>query len=460
MTVTTDKLRSLPLPPGSLGLPILGETISFLTDKDFQQKRLAKYGKVFKSSIFGRPTVVMVGAEANTFLFKHENKYVVSTWPKSTRTLLGSASLAVKTGDFHTSRRKLLYQAFQPRVLAGYIPTMERITKEYLQKWESMKRLTWYPELRNYTFDIASTLLVGTDGGSQTPLGQLFEDWCAGLFTIPLPLPWTKFGKALGCRQDLLEHIEKIVLKRQQADNPGDDALGLLIEARDEEGNSLSIEELKDQILLLLFAGHETLTSAIASFCLLTAQHPEVLQRLQQEQQQLSLASPLTLENLKQMTYLEQVLKEVLRIIPPVGGGFREAIESFEFNGYRIPKGWIVQYQIAQTHKDKEIYEECDRFAPERFSPERAEDKQKSFGYIPFGGGLRECLGKEFARLEMRIFASMLLRDYEWKLLPEQNLELATIPTPHSRDGLKVDFNRRVEGNSLDARVDKDRTYN
>jgi cytochrome P450 len=445
MTANQEQLRSLPLPPGSLGLPIIGETISFLTDKNFQQKRLAKYGKVFKSSIFGSPTVVMVGAEANSFLFKHENKYVVSTWPKSTRVLLGSTSLAVKTGDFHTSRRKLLYQAFQPRVLAGYIPTMERITKEYLQKWESWERLTWYPELRNYTFDIASTLLVGTDGGSHTALGQLFEDWCAGLFTIPISLPWTKFGKALRCRQDLLKHIEKIILKRQQADNPGDDALGLLIAARDEQGNSLSIEELKDQILLLLFAGHETLTSAIASFCLLTAQHPEVLQCLQQEQQQLSSSTSLTPEDLKQMTYLEQVLKEVLRLIPPVGGGFREAIKSFEFNGYRIPKGWNIQYQIAQTHKDKEIYQECDRFDPDRFSPERIEDKQKSFGYVPFGGGLRECLGKEFARLEMRIFASMLLRDYEWELLPEQNLELVTIPTPHPRDGLKVDFRRRVE---------------
>ncbi|MBE9168292.1 cytochrome P450 [Pleurocapsales cyanobacterium LEGE 06147] len=445
MTANQDQLRSLPLPPGSLGLPVIGETISFLTDKNFQQKRLAKYGKVFKSSIFGRPTVVMVGAEANTFLFKHENKYVVATWPKSTKILLGSASLAVKTGDFHTSRRKLLYQAFQPRVLAGYIPAMERITKAYLQKWESMGRLTWYPELRNYTFDIASTLLVGTDGGSHTALGELFEEWCAGLFTIPITLSWTKFGKALHAREELLKHIEKIILKRQQADNPGNDALGLLIKARDEEGNSLSIEELKDQILLLLFAGHETLTSAIASFCLLTAQHPEVLQRLQQEQQQLYSSTPLTLEDLKQMTYLEQVLKEVLRIIPPVGGGFRAAIESFEFKGYRIPKGWNIQYQIAQTHKDKEIYQECDRFDPDRFSPERTEDKQKSFGYIPFGGGLRECLGKEFARLEMRIFASMLLRDYEWQLLPEQNLELVTIPTPHPRDGLKIDFRRQVE---------------
>ncbi len=260
------------------------------------------------------------------------------------------------------------------------------------------------------------------------------------IFTIPISLPWTKFGKALRCRQALLKYIEDIVTRRQQADSPGEDALGLLIQAQDESGNSLSLEELKDQVLSLLFAGHETLTSAIASFCLLTAQHPEVIERLRAEQQKLSLTSPLTLDNLKQMSYLEQVIKEVMRLVPPVAGGFRNVIESFEFGGYRIPQGWTISYQIAPTHKDPELYPDSDRFDPERFAPEKEADKQKSFGYIPFGGGLRECLGKEFARLEMRLFASKLLRNYEWELLPNQNLELATIPTPHPKDGLKIKF--------------------
>lgn len=438
MTATTEELNSLPEPPGNTGLPFIGETIGFFTDPEFSSKRRAKYGQVYQTNIFGNPTVTMIGAEANTFLFRNENKYVVSQWPKSTRILLGDLSLAVRNGNFHTSRRKLLYQAFQPRALASYIPTMEAITDEYLHKWRQMETLTWYPELRNYTFDIASNLLVGTDGGSQTPLGELFETWCAGLFTIPINLPWTKFGKALHCRKKLLEYIEAIIVKRQQEDNPREDALGLLIKAKDEEGNSLTLEELKDQVLLLLFAGHETLTSAIASFCLLVAQHPEVMKRLRQEQQELALAS-LSFEDIKQMTYLEQVLKEVMRLIPPVGGGFRKVIESFAFNGYRIPKDWTVQYQIAQTHQDGEIYSESDRFIPERFAPDREEDK-KSFSYIPFGGGLRECLGKEFARLEMRVFAAKLLQNYHWELLPHQSLDLVAVPTPHPRDGLKVRF--------------------
>lgn len=442
MSTNIHQLSSLPLPPGSLGIPIIGESISFLRERNFAQKRQQKYGSIFKTHIFGRPTVVMVGAEANQFLFKNENKYVTATWPKTTRLLLGPASLSVQTGNFHTSRRKLLFQAFQPRALASYIPTMERITAEYLQKWESLGTLTWYPELRDYTFDIASSLIVGIENDSQTDLGKMFEDWCAGLFSLFIPLPGTTFSKALRSREGLLKLIEKIILQRQQQGNLGEDALGILLQARDEDGNSLSLDELKDQILLLLFAGHETLTSAIASFCLLTAQHPEVLEKIRAEQQQLSLSAPLTMEKLKQMTYLEQVLKETMRLIPPVGGGFREVIEPFEFNGYFIPKGWVVQYQIFQTHKDREIYQNSERFSPERFAAETAKDRQKTFAYIPFGGGLRECLGKEFARLEMRLFASMLVTNYEWELLPEQNLEMISIPTPHPRDGLKVKFRR------------------
>lgn len=119
MTSTTEKLSSLPLPPGNLGLPIVGETISFLSDRNFQKKRLSKYGNIFKTNIFGRPTAIMVGAEANQFLFKHENKYVVSAWPESTKILLGENSLSVRSGSFHTSRRKLLAQAFQSRALDG-----------------------------------------------------------------------------------------------------------------------------------------------------------------------------------------------------------------------------------------------------------------------------------------------------------------------------------------------------
>lgn len=437
--------NQLPLPPGSLGLPLIGETISFLRDPDFATKRQQKYGNIFKTNLFGSPTIMMVGAEANHYLFSQENQNFAIKWPDSVAILLGSASLSTQTGSIHQTRRKLLSQAFQPRALASYLPAMSEISDRYFQKWEKLNQLTWYPELRQYTFDIACKLLVGTDTTNDTHFTEVFEEWCAGLFTLPIQLPWTKFGKALTCREKLLAKIEEIILQRQKQGNNHQDALGLLLDSRDEEDNNLSIEEIKDQILTLLFAGHETLTSALSSLCLLLAQNPEILAAAKREQQQISCAGELKSEHLKQMTYLDQILKEVLRIIPPVGGGFRSVIQTCDFNGYRIPQGWSVLYQIGKTHQDQSIYKNPEIFEPQRFAIERAEDKSKPFGYVPFGGGIRECLGKEFAKLEMKIFAALLLRGYEWELVPGQDLDLVMIPTPRPRDSLKVVF-RSIKG--------------
>lgn len=428
-----------PLPPGRSGLPLLGETIAFFTDPDFSRKRHQEFGAVFRTHLLGQNTVFMQGVAANQFILENENRYFQVTWPPSTRRLLGNLSLALQTGTTHQSRRKILVQAFMPRALSSYIPTIESITRTYCHKWHEIGELTWYPELRHYTLDVACKLLVGVDNGSQTRLGTLFETWCAGLFSLPINLPWTRFGKAQRARQLLLEELTHIIQTRQQ--NPsgaGDNALDLLLNAVDESGNHLELAELKDQVLLLLFAGHETLTSAIASFCLLVSQHPAILAQLRQEQAQFD-SQVLSLETLKQMTYLEQVLKEVMRKIPPVGGGFRKVLQTCEFQGYQIPSGWNVLYQIGLTHADEHLYPMPQKFDPERFNESQATPVPK-YGYIPFGGGIRECLGKEFARLEMKIFASYLLRHAQWELLPNQDLNLVTIPTPHPRDGLRVKF--------------------
>ncbi|MEN9215716.1 MAG: cytochrome P450 [Gloeomargarita sp. HHBFW_bins_162] len=428
------------LPPGRFSLPFIGETLEFFSDPEFARKRHHEFGEIFRTNLLGQNTIFIKGVAANQFILENENRYFQVTWPPSTRMLLGNLSLALQTGEQHQSRRKILVQAFMPRALSSYIPTIESITASYCNKWHQQREFAWYPELRNYTLDIACKLLVGIDQGSRTRLGQLFETWCQGLFSIPIDLPWTAFGKAKLARKLLLEELEAIIKKRTQDTSTSlspTNALDLLVHATDEEGKKLELEELKDQVLLLLFAGHETLTSAIASFCLLVPTHSEVLTKLRLEQVQFQ-REPLTLETLKKMTYLEQVLKEVMRKIPPVGGGFRTVVQTCEYKGYQIPKNWNVLYQIGLTHADENLYPQPTEFNPERFTEERSQAPK--YGYIPFGGGIRECLGKEFARLEMKLFATYLLRHTQWELLPNQDLNLVTVPTPHPRDGLRVKF--------------------
>jgi cytochrome P450 len=138
------------------------------------------------------------------------------------------------------------------------------------------------------------------------------------------------------------------------------------------------------------------------------------------------------------MPYLDQVLNEVERLHPPVAGGFRGVIKPFEFAGYHVPQGWMAQYSILFTHRLPELYPN-----PEEFNVDRWKDtKQKPFSLIGFGGGSRICIGLAFAKLEMKLIAAHLLRNYAWDLLPNQSLEPVIIPTRRPKDGLKVRFQR------------------
>ncbi|MUG94023.1 cytochrome P450 [Scytonema sp. UIC 10036] len=441
MTITISQ-GALPLPPGHFGLPVIGETLNFLYDPRYVEKRQKQYGSIFKTSLFGCSTVIAIGAEANRYLFANEKSHLSVGWPETIKVLLGIGSLVIQTGNEHQQRRKMFHKAFQPKIMEQSISGIESITHNYLDKWERMGTLNWFPELSKYSLDVACKFLLGVETSNDCHFSKLFEEWGDGLFSIPIRLPWTKFGRALHSREQLLIRIEEIVRKRQQQSHTSQDFLGLLLQIQDEDGNKLSLQEVKDQILTFLFGGHDTVASALTSMFMFLAQSPEVLATARAEQRQLEFKEPLTLEHLKQMTYLDLVVKEVLRVTPSASFGFRKVIKEFEFNGYRIPQDWIAVYVMRRTHQDSSIYTQPERFDPQRFAPERAEDKAKPFGYVPFGGGMRECPGKEFGKLVLKLLTAMLLREYEWELEPGQNLNLVLFPTPYPYDGLRVKFRR------------------
>jgi cytochrome P450 len=360
-------------------------------------------------------------------------------WPANFKRLLGNA-LFVQEGEEHRRNRKLLMPAFHGAALAGYLETMQRLIRQYAQQWADQGELVWFDEMKQLTFDIASTLLLGSQTGDQTAqLSQWFGDLTHGLFAPPLNWPGLPLHRALRARARLLQHLETVVRDRQA--HPTHDALGLLVQSQDEDGNRLSLAEIKDQALLMLFAGHETTTSMLTSLMMVLAQRPDILQRARQEQAACQGNGDLiTLEQLRQMPYLEQVIKEVERYYPPIGGGFRGVVKTFEFKGYRVPQGWKALYRIASTHRDPLCFDDPDRFDPDRFSPERAEHKRYDYSLVGFGGGPRICLGLAFAQLEIKLAAAHLLRHYRWELLPGQDLSLKNIPTVRPRSGLKVVF--------------------
>ncbi|MBD1919933.1 cytochrome P450 [Microcoleus sp. FACHB-831] len=431
------------LPPGSIGLPVVGETLAFLLDPQFIQKRYKQYGSIFKTKIIGRPTVFMIGPEAVEFVLSSHFDHFSwrEGWPDTFKLLLGE-SLFVQDGEEHRRNRRLMMPAFHSSALARYFTTMDAITQGYLQKWEQKREFIWFDEYKQLTFDIASELLLGTKPGADSVrLSQLFDTLTHGLFALNTwTLPGSKFGRAIAARNQLLEHLASVVRQRQQ--HPTDDALSLLVQARDEEGNGMTLQELTAQSMLLLFAGHETTTSMLTWFCLELGRHPEVLQRAREEQLHLASSGALSLEQIGQMPYLDQIFCEIERCHQPVNGGFRGVVKPFEFNGFYVPAGWQLLYSILGTHQLEEIYPQPEQFDPDRFGPQRQEQKPKHFSLIAFGGGPRICLGIAFAKLEMKIVAAHLLRDYQWEITARQRLEPVLIPTRRPKDGLRVCFTR------------------
>lgn len=439
--MASHDIQNLPLPPGSFGLPFFGEAPKVL-DNDYLREQYKLHGPIFKTRVLGRNIAVFLGAEGNRFVLQTGMKHFAwrTGWPPTFVQLLGE-SLFVQDGEEHRQKRKLIMPAFHRQALTNYFETMEEIACRYLNKWGNMGEFRWLDQYKQFTFEIASTLLAGSAPGDETEeLSEYFRILTGGFVALPIKWGWTPFGKALSARKRLLTFIDSAIEKRRR--NPTSDALSLLVQTRDEDGNALTNEELRAQMLLMLFAGHETSASMLTSMMKCLVENPHVWQKLIEEQEALNIGNNLTMEHVKQMTYMEQVLKEVERMHPPVPAGFRGVVEEFEFNGYRVPKGWTALYMINAAHRDPEIYTNPDTFDPDRFSPERREDSVP-FSLVGFGGGARICVGYAFAQLEMKILLSHLLRCYTWELVEGQNFDMIYRPTLFPKGGMQVRLKRK-----------------
>ncbi|MGK7950835.1 MAG: cytochrome P450 [Xenococcaceae cyanobacterium] len=441
---TIARTKSLPLPPGDLGLPIIGQDRKFRQNpQQFREELYRKHGAIYKTRLRGQNYIYLHGYEAVKFVLVNEDKYFVNTTFPNSKKIFGNTNIGMLTGEEHKNRRKLLAKALKSNVLDRYVNTIKDLTHHYLEKWTKSNSIDLYSELNNYSLDLFLKLLLGLDSGSQGEINNHLKTMGSGLIAIPLPLPSTKFGRALESKKRLFAQIETIIIQRQQENYRDSDILGVLLAVQEQTGKSLSLRELAEQIVNLLLLGRNELTSALTSFLMLTSQYPNVLESLQNEQEKLNKLEPLSLDKLKKMVYLEQVIKEVLRQAPPVSGGLRKVIRDCSFDGFRIPQGSNVAYHISSILQDPNIYQKPEQFNPERFNSTNAEDKQKPFCYVPFGGGARECMGKEFAYLVIKIFVSILVNNYNWKFKEDRDLTINLFPVARPASKIEAYFSKR-----------------
>jgi cytochrome P450 len=211
-------------------------------------------------------------------------------------------------------------------------------------------------------------------------------------------------------RRELDDYLYQIIDARRNAPGQADDLLGLLVATP-----GLSDEIIRDQLLTMLIAGHDTSTALLAWALYLLGRHPAVLAQAQAEVEAVLGCQPPTLAHVSELRYLEQVINETLRLYPPIHTGLRLAAEDLEFQGYRIPAGTRVMYSIYLTHRLAEYWPEPDRFDPDRFSPERGHARPP-YTFLPFGGGPRNCIGLAFARVEAKVVLARILQNFDLKL--------------------------------------------
>ncbi|NXS25519.1 CP26C protein, partial [Mystacornis crossleyi] len=310
-----------------------------------------------------------------------------------------------------------LARVFSRTALESYLPRIQKVVNWELRGWcMEPGSIAVYSSAKTLTFRIAARILLGLrlEERQFKDLAKTFEQLVENLFSLPLNMPFSGLRKGIKARDMLHKFMERAIQEKLQRNNPEDhsDALDFIMNSAKEHGKEFSMQELKESAIELIFAAFFTTASASTSLILLLLQHPSVIEKIRQELmshelyqqwQSCHCASDISLEKLSRLRYLDCVIKEVLRVLPPVSGGYRTALQTFELDGYQIPKGWSVMYSIRDTHETVAIYQTPpSSFDPDRFSASQPEAAGR-FHYIPFGGGARSCIGKELAQAILKL---------------------------------------------------------
>uniref|UniRef100_A0A4W3J9A6 Cytochrome P450 26B1 n=1 Tax=Callorhinchus milii TaxID=7868 RepID=A0A4W3J9A6_CALMI len=433
---------------GRVDLFTLWTRVCVFQGSNFHASRREKYGNVFKTHLLGRPLIRVTGSENVHKILMGEHSLVTTQWPRSTRMLLGPTSLVNSVGDVHRHKRKVFAKLFSHDALQSYLPKIQQVIRDGIRDWSSSEEpIVVYQEAKKLTFRIAVRVLLGFQVSEEdlSLLSSNFEQLVANLFSLPLNLPFSGYRKV---RRNHDNNNNNYNNKSSKIDNNNNkNALDILIESAREHGKELSMQELKESTVELIFAAFATTSSACTSLVLQLLQHPGVLEKLREElghqglvQEGCRCQETLRMDTIARLKYLDCVIKEVLRLLPPVSGGYRSALQTFELDGCQIPKGWSVLYSIRDTHDTAQVFQNVAAFDPDRFGEERDENKGGRFNYIPFGGGVRGCLGKELAKLVLKVLGVELAISSRFQLATRSPPRMQTVPVVHPVDGLRVRF--------------------
>ena len=398
------------LPPGPTEAPAIQTARWLLRPIAFMESNRRRYGDAFGVHFLGfeRPMVMLSDPEAIRALYTAHEHGLPPGRSVALLPVMGPGSVLLLEGQEHLARRKLMLPPFHGERMRAYETTVREVTERELDSWSSDNRFAIHPRMQAITLEVILKAVFGVtdparDARLHERLPPLLGDTASPIlqFRVLLSRRLGRGDPLAGLRELLVEIDElllaEIVERRADSDptHPErEDILSLLIAARFEDGAEMSDREVRDQLVTLLLAGHETTATALAWTFDLLLRNPATLTRLTSE------------IDAGEDTYLRAVISESLRLRPVVPLAGRRLASDLDVNGLSLPAGTDVTPAIWLTHTRADLYPEPYAFRPERF----LEQSPTTYGWVPFGGGIRRCLGAAFAEMEMRVVLEAVLQ--------------------------------------------------
>lgn len=442
---------TLAIPPRVPGHPILGNLPAYRSNPlVFGRRVSAEYGDVVDLRILNRRIFLLSRPEhIHQILVRDAAKFHKSP---VYRIFLGRAlgeGLLTSEGDFWRRQRKLAQPAFHHGRIQSYAETMTEYADATVKRWAGQETVQVGQEMARLTLEIVCRTLFSADIRGQADrighaLSELLEavtDATGAPVFLPEWLPTRNNRRIRRGVAELDSVIMPLIEVRRRSGEDTGDLLSMLLLARDEDGNGMSDQQVRDEAVTIVLAGHETTANALTWAWVSLAQHPEVEAKLHAELDKVLGAELPRLEHVRQLPYTDMVIKETLRLYPPIPEFGRQALEDVQLGDYLVPAGTIIIVPVYAMHHDARWFAEPDAFRPERFAKDAA--ALPKFAYLPFSGGPRVCIGNSFALLEAVLLLATLAQRYRLGLEPGQTVTPEATLTLRPKENLTMHLSAR-----------------
>jgi cytochrome P450 len=443
-------------PPGPRNRGIIGNFPLGSKDPLGLYTRWARqYGDIFYYRAFNRHIYFLNRPDLiEQILVSDYRSFIKGEALQVNRRIFGNG-LLTNEGDSWLRQRHLIQPAFHRDRIASYGNTMVAYTERMMAAWQDGEVRDIHQDMMRLALEIVAKVLFGVEVTAERDrvaeaLNTVMELGSGGRMLLPpilrlLPTPDNmRYRRAVRQLDDI---VYGLIRQRRATGQAADNLLSDLLLAQD-EGGGMTDQQLRDEVMTLLLAGHETTAVSLSWIWYLLAQHPEVEKKLWSELRGVLNGKSPGMQDLSKLPYTERVVKEAMRLYPPAWAVVRNAWKDCEIGGYRVPAGATVVASQWVMHRDPRYYEKPERFNPDRWSDEQAKATPK-FAYFPFGGGPRTCIGASFAAMEAALVLAAIAQKFQIRVAQDHPVEPLPTITLRPRHGIRVVLTRRAVENSV-----------